>query len=230
MNMLDKKLDGTGEPAKGYQGRVLQVQDRDLKPLTRQILETQEKEFREASASGSTHSLRVKAHIGEAKKAVPELADASGRTVTRAIADDFQNLNKVTQAIKEDRYRAYKHEDGSTEQGIVVMKDGAPERDGQWVQTGPKGQIRQIANFKEGVSHGTYRNYRDDGTLAESGYHQDGVRQGTRLTYNEQGKPIREERFENGQQTGAREIDPVKAMEEREAAKALRRISIGRPS
>lgn len=230
MSMIDTNLTGNGEPAKGIQGRVLSVAERDAKALTPDVLKKQEDEFRKASHAGSTVPGWLGAQLGEAKKSVPELNDAAGRHVARVIADDYEHLRNVVQAKKDGKYLAFKAEDGSIEQGIVSGQEGAYKREGQWVRKDSENKVQQIANFKDGVPHGTYRNYRENGTMSESGYFQEGVRQGKLLTYNEQGKPIKEAEFKDGQQTAEREIDPVKSKENREAMQAMRRIGIGRPS
>ena len=70
------------------------------------------------------------------------------------------------------------------------MDDNITKRDGHWVQHGPRGQILQIVNFKNGLAHGINRIYRDDGTIAESSYYEDGLRQSSRFIYNEQASPF----------------------------------------
>jgi len=228
MSMIESALNGKGEPAKGILGRVLDVKERDAAALTPELLTEQGNIFREVAKAGSVMPKWVGAQLGETKKQVPELADAGGRHIARVIADDYQHLANVVQAKKEGRYLEFKSPEGMKQQGIVSGAEGALKREGQWVQKDPTDKVRQIANFKDGLPHGTYRNYRENGTLQESGYFQEGIRQGKLLSYNDEGKPTKEIEYKDGQQFEERVIDPQKSKEAREAMQAMRRIGIGR--
>ena len=89
MNMLETDLNGAGEPAQGFHGRVIHVDDQHFRSITEETLQCHEKVFNDGSASGIMYSEGYYNIVNQAKRNVPELSDASGRTIARVLAKTF---------------------------------------------------------------------------------------------------------------------------------------------
>lgn len=227
------ELKGEGQPAKGYVGRVLSVDDRALKAMPEKQINDLQKKWEDAGSNARHIPSWMGGQIGAVKKSIPEFNDAGGTQIAKAIAYDYNTLGKVAKASKEGTFLEYEGANNTRERGIVANKDDKLVRDGQWVALDKEDRIRQIATFKEGVPHGAVINYRENGVKESSAYYKEGVQTGMAYQYNEQGKVIHRTKYDDKGNIESQEaVDPVVAaaqkQERQSAIRAVNSIKIGR--
>lgn len=232
-DMLHRDLDGEGKPALGIQGRIVSFDEKSAKALSADAIGKKASEYREASRADSQIPRWMGATLGEAKKNIPDLNQAGGRTIARAYANDLEHVGKVLDARKEGLYREFEAADGTRERGIVSREEpGKPKREGMWLSYDEENRVRQIATFKQGKPHGQVMNFAEAGHLESRAMYENGQLNGMAYTYNSKGQITHKAEHESGKQKWAKDVDPVQDEVEKASRqaqfRAMNSMKIGR--
>jgi hypothetical protein len=222
--MLETQLTGPSKNASGIQGRMFSIDEGNAQKLRTDVLLEKGNEFRDAAKAGSEIPKHMYALIGDAKKSFSDLKESAGRTIAKAYADDYDHFAKVVQARTDGRYLEYTQANGTRERGIVAEVNGEKAREGMWIARDDQGRLRQLGSFREGKPHGSFRDFREDGSMESSKYFENGAQKGTAYKYDEKSRVIHKETWENGQKMKEEAVDPEKAA----ASRAINAMRIGR--
>ena len=159
--------------------------------------------------------------LSKVKASNPAFSYASGATVAREVAADYEHIRFAKQAEAEGKLLSFPTPDGKIEYGVVSGEKGALKREGLWTTVDKDGMRREQAFYESDVKTGIERGYHPDGkNVAYSNTYEAGVKTGTSLKFNEKSEPIHKSTFDNGVLKEEKVIDPVVYNQERQQARA----------